>query len=470
MESFPEGRFFAISTLFSLHIATVLLCEDDLRNGSRDAWDAEAKTMKLIRRTLVGIVAMTVLAACGDNDKVKGGGGAGGEGGEGGATTSSGGSSGSGGESAGGTSATTIAENPCPAPETAFGDLDTAKLFETPSVPTFDFYLPASAWENLKAHAQEEEYVEAQACFDGKAVGKVGLRFKGSYGSLFTCFDSSGKNTCRKLGMKVKFDEFDKEVKFYGVKRLNFQGYRYDNSYLKERLAYDLYRQMDIVAPRSSWAVLRVNGEEQGLFGMVEQIDGRFTSSRWPSNGEGNLFKEVWPGQTDDTWISEHLETNEKENDIAAMKDFSTALNGASVADLRATLGSYFDLSYFARYMAVDDAIGNFDGITTFYTGGTAEESGNHNFYLYQESPKRFTLVPWDLESTMSLVSQFGNVPEWQRTPTDCSIVYSVWNGQGQVMAPGCNRVFQALSAESHGLPRSRTKAARRPPHCRARI
>lgn len=336
----------------------------------------------------------------------------------------------------------------CGAPVPSLERADAGELFEATNIPVFDFYLPSERWDDLKEHALDEQYVEAEACFNGVGLGAVGLRFKGAYGSLRNCFDSNGVNSCRKLGMKVKFDEYADERRLYGLKRLNFQGYRYDGSYLKEKLSYDLYREMGIVAPRAAWALLRVNDEDQGLFGMVEQVDGRFTSDRFPDNGDGNLYKEAWPGEADETWVREHLETNEEVGDVSAFLAFSTALNGAPEQELESTLGEYTDLDYFARYMAVDDAIANFDGITTFYSFEDTENAGNHNFYFYEAAPGRFTIIPWDLESTLSLASLYGNVPSWQETNVDCSITHAVWNGQSQVVAPGCDRVFRGLSGD----------------------
>lgn len=339
-------------------------------------------------------------------------------------------------------------DSPCGPEDASSSQADAAALFEGTSIPTFDFYLPAERWEYLQAHAVEEQYVEADACFNGGRVGRVGLRFKGAYGSLFTCFDSTGVNVCRKLGMKVKFDEYADEQRFYGLKRLNFQGNRYDGTYLKEKLSYDLYREMGIVAPRAAWALLRVNGEEQGLFGMVEQVDGRFTEDRFSEDGDGTLYKEVWPGEMDEAWIRDHLETNEETADLGAFLAFSSALNQAPASELAATLGRYADLEYLARYMVVDDAIANFDGITTFYSFGAPARARNHNFYLYEESPERFTLIPWDLESTLSLASGFGSVPFWQDASVDCAVTHPVWGGGSQVVAPGCDTVFRALAAD----------------------
>jgi len=336
----------------------------------------------------------------------------------------------------------------CAVHDPTLATADATALFGAPAVPTFDLYLPAATWEWLKVHAREETYVEADACYNGKGLGKVGLRFKGSYGSLYNCFNAAGENTCRKLGMKVKFDEYVPKQRFHGLKRINFQGYRYDDSYIKERLSYDLYRAMGIVAPRAAWAKLRVNDEEQGLFGMVEQIDGPFVSDRFPGNGEKNLYKEAWPGHGDEAFLISRLETNTSKPEVSAYQSFSDALKAAPESELRTVLGKYMDLDYLAKYMAVDDAIANFDGVITYYTNGTPDVAGNHNFFIYEESPQKFTMVPWDLESTLSLASNYGNIPAWQTVPADCTQQYPVWGGQNQVIAPGCDRMFRAMAAD----------------------
>jgi spore coat protein H len=175
----------------------------------------------------------------------------------------------------------------------------------------------------------------------------------------------------------------------------------------------------------------------------------RVTSNRWPSNGDGNLFKEVWPGKASDSWMLSQLQTNKSVGDISAFKAFSAAISAATPGQERSTLGSFSDLAYWARYMAVDDAIANYDGITTYYTTGAADMGGNHNFFFYEEAADHFTIVPWDLEATLSTSSSFGYVPPWQTTPADCGLTYRAWaDGNLRVMAPGCDPVFKALAAD----------------------
>lgn len=359
---------------------------------------------------------------------------------------SAGGVPGSGG--LGGSAGAPSTENACATPDASLRDRNAAELFAFPTLPTFDLFLPEETWQALQVNARDEQYVEASACFEGRGIGRVGLRFKGNEGSLYSCFDASGTNTCKKLPLKLKFDEYAEDQRFFGLKRLNFQSNRYDETYLHERLAYDLFRAMGIVGPRLAWATVRVNGEIYGLFGLAEQVDGRFSKDRFPESPDENLFKELWPDEADEQHALEQLETNEEMGDVSAFLSFAQAMETAPEDALRDTLAAYVDLDYWARYLAVDDAIASYDGITTFYTDPAGTWSGNHNFFLYQESASRFVLIPWDEESTFIANSGFGTVPHWTRTPTDCATRYPVWSGGALALAPGCNRVFRALAQD----------------------
>lgn len=324
---------------------------------------------------------------------------------------------------------------------------DTQALFDYDHVPTFDLYLPQAAWETLQENAMDEEYTEAEACFEGRRIGTVGLRFKGSYGTLYACFDDQGEMICPRMSLKLKFDEYVDDQRFFGLKRLNFNANRQDDSRMKERLAYDLYRSMGIVAPRSAWAVVRVNGQSYGLYGMVEQVDGRFTDDRWPDNPDGDLYKELWPTDTNRTAIVSALRTNEEVSDGSGFAAFSEAFTAAmDDADLRRILGEYTDLDAWDRYMAVDEAVLSYDGITYFWTDGSSFH--NHNYFIYEDAPLHFTLIPWDVESTFWINPDHA-APHWTKLPDDCAQTYPYWDGLA--LAPGCDLVFRALNTNRTG-------------------
>ena len=101
------------------------------------------------------------------------------------------------------------------------------------------------------------------------------------------------------------------------------------------------------------------------------------------------------------------------------------------------------DLDYLARFMAVEDAVVSYDGVTYFWTDLT--NTNNHNYFIYEESPTRFTLIPWDTESTFWIDPDHA-APHWTVLPTDCSLTYPYWGGLAY--APGCDGVFRALDTD----------------------
>jgi spore coat protein H len=332
-----------------------------------------------------------------------------------------------------------------------YGTRDASELFAAQSVPTFDLSLPPERWLYLQAHAVDEEYEPAELRFRGEVVGQVGLRFKGSVGTLTNCFDAEGNLVCRKLSMKLKFDQYASELRFYGLKRLNLHAMMHDASLLHEKLTYDLYRELGVAAPRSSWAIAQVNGVSLGLFSLVEEVDGRFTKDRWRDEGDGNLYKEAWPLSTEPADYVSALETNEETATHEAFAAFAAELQAApDAASRRQALGRWMDLDLLARYMAVDDAIANIDGATAIYCSPVDPTAcRNHNYFFYlSEDQARFQLVPWDTDATLWPQTSYDNVPPWQVTPESCDVRYRVGFEGANLTAPGCDPLFSGLAAE----------------------
>ena len=274
----------------------------------------------------------------------------------------------------------------------------------------------------------------------------MGLRFKGSIGSLSNCVDEQGSLICAKLGMKIKFSEYEKDLRFYGLKRINLHGMVHDTSKVREKVAYKLFRDMGVMAPRSAWARLEVNGASLGLFSLVEQVDGRFTNDRWPSDGNGNLYKEAWPLSNKAANYENKLKTNKDVGDHTQMISLYEAMSQAPEADLYSTLGAWSNIDNLFAYMAVNDTINNWDGVGAWYCD--PYRCSPHNFYIYQyDNARKFELVPWDLDYTLVQNSTFDHVPHWTQQPVDCDKRYLVF-GNSETMAPGCDLFFIALASD----------------------
>jgi spore coat protein H len=311
-------------------------------------------------------------------------------------------------------------------------------------VLTYAFAVDPADLDRLNATALQETYVPANLTVSGKPVGQVGLRYKGSDGTLGACFDQ-GVRLCPKLSFKVKFDFMDPERRLEGLKRLNLHSMLGDASLMHERLAYELFRRMDIAGPRSTHAFVTINGVAQGLFGTVEDLDGRFTKDRWKEAGDGNLYKEAWPLEVNADEYTPFLNTNEQMPDNQLMVMFTKGLYAAKAPELTSVVNRFADTDQLLRYLAVDQAINNYDGVTAFYCDNTGKECTNHNFFWYQHpTSSRFLLVPWDLTDTFWVSTPFDDVPAWNVLPADCGM-RSLVEGSAVARA-GCDLVFQGIA------------------------
>ena len=292
-------------------------------------------------------------------------------------------------------------------------------IFDDDKLLTFHLNLAETALRILDQDPAREEYEEGSLTFEGERVARVGIRYKGSIGAFVGCLSGndwinpSGFKTCTKLSMKVKLNWLDKDDTFFGLKKLQFHSMNHDNSQMRERLGYLLFREMGVPAPRSVHAKLYVNGEYYGLYALTEQIDGRFTKFNY-DDGSGNLYKEIWPLQSsgnpwpEDEYISK-LKTNEDENPTAEMiRTFAQDVANASETDLKSVIEQWMDINEILSYIAVDRTIRNDDGAFHWYCNQNG--CNPHNFFWYEDPTKnRMHLIPWDLDNAFENIVSNAN-------------------------------------------------------------
>ena len=196
---------------------------------------------------------------------------------------------------------------------------DASYLFAPDEIRTYELLLSKADLSFLNSAPAAEEYVEGKLVFEGKTISPVGIRYKGSIGAFGMCTGfgwgpNGGRKTCPKLSMKVKINWEGSDARFYGLKKLQFHSMNTDDSLMREQLGYYAFRAMGVASPRTAHVRLLINGKFEGVFLLVEQIDGCFTRSRFSEGGKGNLYKEIWPVTTRERPYIISLRTNEDEN------------------------------------------------------------------------------------------------------------------------------------------------------------
>lgn len=208
-----------------------------------------------------------------------------------------------------------------------------------------------------------------------------------------------------KKSYKLSFDAYEKDRKYSGVKKLSINAYWNDPSHLRPHMAGKLYREMGVVACRSAFSELYINGEYVGFFNLVEHIDEEFLMYNFACN-EGNLYKVQggslsWFGDDPDSYGMEatdtgiyRLKTNKKKADFSGLIHFIEVLNNTPDEDFECAIREVFNVEDFIKMAAVDVFTANWDGYII----------NRCNYYLY-ENPltQKIDFIPYDLDNTFGL-------------------------------------------------------------------
>mgnify|MGYP001173483932 FL=1 len=332
-------------------------------------------------------------------------------------------------------------------------------IYSQSELHRFDLYISDENLALIDNNPTAEQYVVGSLVFEDKVINDVGIRYKGSIGAWVGCLSGSdwsnpsGYKTCPKLSMKIKIN-YQNDRKFYGLKKLQFHSQNLDPSKMRERLGYYMYRNFGIVAPRSNHAIIFINGEYSGVYANTEQIDGPFTNKNFLNKG-GNLYKEVWPVDSDgqihsNDYFVYGLKTNEEISDISRIRNFSEELASKDYSDSWSVVKKYIDKDIFLKTLVVDRRIANDDGFLHFYQLSNGNY-GNHNYYWYEDPiDTNFQLIPWDLDNAFeNLLEDVNPVTpikdRWYSTSNNCSgFNYGFFNMMQKSAA--CDKIIGSFS------------------------
>ena len=258
-----------------------------------------------------------------------------------------------------------------------------ASLFQTSEITAFDLTIPAASWSSLESDPYTE--VPASLGFGGAWFGEVHVRIKGHWGSLRTLD--------QKTALKVDLDDFDHRLR--GQESLTFNNMVQDPTYVHEYLAYEVYRAAGIPTPRVGWTRLSVNGEDFGLYLLVESVDDVFLD-RWYADGSGDLYEGEYgvDFEQGEEWSFEHDEGSPTD-DRSAITEVADALDQPATDAGIARLSGLVDLDEFLVNQAVESVILHWDGYTT-----------ENNYRIYHDpTTGLFQILPWGTDQTF--ISQF---------------------------------------------------------------
>ncbi|OHX66651.1 CotH kinase family protein [Flammeovirga pacifica] len=318
-------------------------------------------------------------------------------------------------------------------------------VFEENTVKRLDFVVTPSRWQSMLDNMTElygtfgvgnqrpgggfsdEDpiFVPAEVFFEDKEWYKVGIRFKGN-SSLMTTW----QNGNLKLSFKLDFDEYEDDYpqidnqRFYGFKKLSLKNNYDDQSFVREKVAGDLFRKAGLAGSHTAFYTLYVDYGDGpvyfGLYTLVEEVDDTVIDTQFSDDG-GNLYKPDGDaasfalGSYDETELIK--KTNEDDLDWNDVQNLYTILHDdRRISDAeawRSDLEEIFDVPVFLKYLAVNTLIQNWD------TYGRM----THNYLIYNNPENdKLTWIPWDNNEALQDGKQSGalaldfsdlNTSEW---------------------------------------------------------
>ena len=245
-------------------------------------------------------------------------------------------------------------------------------------------------------------YVPASFQWRDTYIPKVAIRFKGN--------SSSNPNQQHKRSFLIKFDKYDADGRFFGLRRVSFDNGVQFGSLFSEPIITEILRDQGITTHRCNYAKIYLNDGYQGVYVNVERIDESFIEQYFPQ-ANGSLFKvdEGGPGCNfqflgDDP--SEYKRAFEAKNESAKkahgrLVDLIKSVNHAPDDEFASMLAARIELDDFLRVTAVMLFSGAFDQLTGW---------NPHNYYLYHDAERdRWRYLPWDLDVGFSETA-FGQI------------------------------------------------------------
>ena len=263
-------------------------------------------------------------------------------------------------------------------------------LFAVDRINRIDLEVDEDAQEILRTQRRmsyPRDEVRVEAWVDGEEVGEIGLRMRGGLGS-FTRFDHKPK-------WELDFNEYSGE-RFHGLESLSLNNMIEDCSSLRETVSAAAYGLAGAPTSRTGYAQLFVNGQDYGLYTVIETQDDRWLDDTFPSN-DGTFYDGKYQykggvvpyfvdfGAGRDHWFDQE---EGEEGDRAEIAAISAAVEQGQMGS---SLWSLVDWDNLLRVLAVERFLGDDDGVAGF--------PNNYRVYFQPGLPMR--LVRWDLDASL---------------------------------------------------------------------
>ena len=314
----------------------------------------------------------------------------------------------------------------CSTPASSVTGTDTIAFFDDSLIHEIHVQFNDEDYQQMLAtftESGDKDWISATVTVDGSTLENVGLRLKGN--SSLMSLKGGGRGGVGQSGVGaadedpagsgdgdgtaespealpwlIRTDKFVDGQEYQGRTDLVIRGNNSESS-LNEALALELIGAADLATLEASATRFSVNDSGQELRLVIESPD----DEGWNEDtfaADGSTYKAdssgdySYRGENAADYQDAFKQKTGDEEDLQPVVDFLDFVNNSSDADFAAQLGEHLDVDAFARYLAMQDLLGNMDDI---------DGPGNNSYLRYDEESGKMTVVTWDMNLA------FGSMP-----------------------------------------------------------
>lgn len=309
-------------------------------------------------------------------------------------------------------------ESPKQTTNSRFNIIGTVDLFDLEVAHQIDMTISPGDYQMLMNDYQRQglkTWVPANITIDGSLIENIGIRLKGNstlrqlgresrgWGRSGRMSNASFDNPST-LPFAVSFDEFEDDVAYQGREELAIRPAKTGGTNINEALTLQLIADSEQVSQDYTWVNFSVNGYPSSTRLVIENPDKRYAESL--GLGSGVLYKSNstnrfrYLGDAPLTYASDFDQINAKgTHDLTPIIHLLKWLSDADDEAFENELADWVDIDSFARYVATQDILQNFDDMS----------GPGHNFLLwYDLDNERFTVISWDMNLALGAGNFIG--------------------------------------------------------------
>jgi spore coat protein H len=267
-------------------------------------------------------------------------------------------------------------------------------------LPQYKLFVKPFDLRELRRDIWIDDPVPAQLNVDGKRV-EVDLAYRGSH--------------IRDFVKKSYQINYYSPKKFRGASTVHVNAEYNDPSLIRNKLSFDFFTDIGVLAPFSRHVFLTLNGKAEGVYLEIESVDKNFLTRRelpdgaifYAVDGDANfsLMSDLDKGTKKSLELGYEKQLGGEMDDFY-LQEFIFKINTLTNLEFEQDISTFVDVDKYLRWVAGGVFTANYDAFV-------------HNYALYRNGlTKLFEVIPWDYDATWGR-DVSGHIMEADYVPID---------------------------------------------------